>query len=261
MFLFFGYFEFSKSKQNLNTTSTVEQVEPKPTAKSLRNPEVVLTSLREIIGAEDAIFGIEIYELETGRRYGINETQQFHAASVGKLIVAVYCLNQVDQGKVSLDKIIDSVSLRERLRLTVNQSDNGSWESLLNFFGYAKIHAYEKSLGLANSDVNKNTSTAADTNSLLHKIYKGEVLKEESKNLLFKFMQNTEREERIPRGVPKGTILYHKAGTYNGETHDTGIIIHPRQPFAITIFSQAKYDTTFALQKITKTVYDFFSGD
>lgn len=240
-------------------TPPMSQTRLKPTSTpQLKAVEPLIVQLAEIISKENAIFGLEVYELRTGRRYGINQENIFHAASVGKLVVATYVLLQVDQVKVGLDRIVDGASLKERLRLMINQSDNGSWEALLTFFGYAKIHQFEKEIGLSSSNVYKNEITVRDVNNLLVKIYQGNLLSESSRELLLGWMQNTEREERIPQAVPKSTTVYHKAGTFEGETHDAAIILHPESPFVLTILSQAKYDTSPALREITRAVYDFF---
>lgn len=247
------------TQEEVVTPALNETRKPQATVQSSRPKEELLQKISEIIQKEDAKFAIEVYELKTGKRYGVNQEEVYHAASVGKLIVAVYALNQVNLGKATLDQIVDGASLRERLRLMINQSDNGSWESLLSFFGYSAVHKFEQDLGLTKSNVNGNTSTAKDINDLLAKIYGRDLLNEEHRRLLLGFMQNTEREERIPQAVPKGVTLYHKAGTFGGETHDAGIVIHPKEPFAITIFSVAKYDTSATLREIVKVVYDFLS--
>lgn len=251
---------FYGRQEEIGTTQK-SQTELKPTASpSLKDVEKLISGLNEIILKENARFGIEVYELKTGWRFGINQEEIFHAASVGKVLVAAYSLRQVDQGKISLSQVIEGVPFREHLRLMINRSDNNSWEILLKFFGYAKIHQLGRDLGLSKTSVFENTTTAKDVNDLLVKIYQGNLLKEDSRDLLFSWMQNTEREERIPQAVPKGTVIYHKAGTFEGETHDAAIVLHPKNPFVLTILSQAKYDTSRALREITRSVYDFFNN-
>jgi beta-lactamase class A len=229
---------------------------PTPTPSSTSREEF-LSEISALISGQTAQFGIEVLELNSGDRFGINQDQKFHAASTGKVLVAVYALKRVDEKKLNLDQILEGVPLKERLRLMINISDNNSWEVLLKTLGYSKIQKFGEEQGLLGSDIYQNTTTAHDLNTLLSKLYKRGILSAESTDLLFSWMQNTEREERIPAAVPEGVAVYHKAGTLGGLAHDAAIIVHPRDPFTLVILSDGKEDRTQVFRQITQKVYQF----
>jgi beta-lactamase class A len=231
---------------------------PTPAPKiSTVNKDAFLNDLSNLILLPDAKFGIEILELTSGERFGINQNQAFHAASISKVLVATYALKKVDEKKLALDQIFDGVSLRERLRLMINISDNDSWELLLKSLGYSKIQKFGEEQGLLASNIYQNTTTAHDLTTLLGKLYRREILTPQSTDLLLSWMQNTEREERIPAAVLQGIKVYHKAGTLEGLGHDAAIVVHPKNPFVLAILSDGKEDRTEVFREITWKVYQF----
>lgn len=217
-------------------------------------------SYNQILSKTQSEFGITFIDINSREKLSINGEKSFHAASTSKPIVAVYTLKQVDQEKISLSKEIDGLPLSERLRLMINVSDNASWESLLSFFGITQIQGFSRSLGLSNTDHFKNTSASDDLANFVLRLYQDSILSGDSKNFLFKYMQNTEKEDRIPAGVPQKKLVFHKAGSYNGEIHDIGIIEHPKNPFVLAILSQGQNDLDKRpqiLAEITRASWDF----
>ncbi len=205
-------------------------------------------------------FGITYLDLETGEKAQISGDASFHAASTTKPIVAVYALKQVGEGKLSLEQKIGDMPLFERLRLMINISDNNSWEELLKFFGILRIQKFSDSLGLSNTNQFKNTSTTNDLADFLAKLYQGEILSQKSREFLLDLMQKTETEDRIPAGIPAKKLVFHKAGTFEGEVHDIGIIAHPKNPFVLAILSNGLNDLSSRpkiLAQIAKVSWDF----
>ena len=77
-------------------------------------------------------------------------------------------------------------------------------------------------------------------------------------------MKNTETENRISPAIPTGVSFYHKTGTFGGGVHDAAIVIHPKNPFIITIFTNdskgTPWETRFtSIQNSAKAVYNYFS--
>ena len=201
-------------------------------------------SYNQVLSDTQAEFGITYLDLETGEKASINGEKVFHAASTTKPIVAVYALKQVDEGKLSLEQKIGELPLSERIRLLVNISDNDSWEQLLKFFGISKIQNFSQSLGLLNTNHFKNTTTSGDLANFLVKIHRQPILSSKNKEFLLSLMQKTETEGRIPAGIANWKLVYHKAGSFNGEVHDIAIVNHPKNPFILAILSDGVNDLT-----------------
>lgn len=220
----------------------------------------ILSRTRLPDGQAQSEFSVTFLDLNSREKFSINGEKSFHAASTSKPIVAAYALTQVDYGKISLGKEIWGLPLSERIRLMINISDNDSWEALLNFFGIARVQGFSRSLGLSATSHVTNTSTTDDLSLFLLKIYQDSILSEDKKELLLRYMQNTEREDRIPAGIIQKKLVFHKSGTYGGEIHDIGIIEHPKNPFILAILSNGQNDLSrrpAILAEFAKVSWDF----
>lgn len=217
-------------------------------------------SYNQILSQTSADFSITFLDLKTGEKVSIAGEKTFHAASATKPVVAVYALKQIDEGKIDFNQKIGELPLPERLRLMINVSDNNSWEQLLKFFGISKLQNFSQGLGLTNTSLFKNTSTTEDLANFLVKIYRNEILSGESKESLLTWMQNTETEDRIPKGVENKKLVFHKAGSFAGGIHDIGIIAHDKNPFVLAILSDGMNDLDKRpkiLAEIAKASWEF----
>lgn len=222
----------------------------------------LIQSYNQILSETQTEFAVTFLDLKSSEKVSIAGEKSFHAASTTKTMVAVYALKQVDKGKMSLDQKIGDTPLFERLRLMTNISDNDSWEQLLKFFGITSIQKFTQSLDLANTNHFQNTSTTNDLAKFLALIYQQPVLSSENKEFLLNSMQNTEREDLIPAGIVAKKLVFHKAGSYQGEIHDTAIVVHPDSPFVLAILSNGQNDLDIRpkiLAKLAKVSWEFAS--
>lgn len=220
--------------------------------------QAVLSSLQISLGVNDK-FGIAVYDINHDELFGINETEQFHAASVMKLLVATTALTDIEKGRYSLN-----TTVKGHLQQMINQSNNNSWEYFNQLQGFDHQQEVADALELNNVKVWGNFMSAKGVQELLLKLYKGEILTAEHRQLLFSYMQKTETENRISPSIPQGVNFYHKTGTYGGGIHDAAIVIHPENPFILVVFSNdskgVAWETRFkAIQEATTTVYNYFS--
>ena len=237
---------------------TTESAKQKSPAK--KDFSKLAQSYDQILGKTQAQFAITFFDINSREKLSINGDKTFHVASTTKPIVAAYALKQVDDGKVKLDKQIGVWPLSEHLRLMLNISENQSWEVLINFFGLDNIQNFTRDIGLVKTDQFENTSTADDLAQFLEKIYQGSILSQSSKQFILNLMQNTETEDRIPAGISDKKIVFHKAGSFEGEIHDIGIVAHPTNPFILAILSDGinDLDTRPAvLAEIAKVSWEF----
>lgn len=259
--MFFSGFGFTNSVLKPKQANTIINVSQSPQKlKERKDFSRLIQSYNQILAKTQGEFGVTFLDLTTGEKVGINNEKTFHVASTTKPILAAFALAQVDQGKLTLDDKVSGLPLSERIRLMINISDNDSWEALLNYFGIPAIQNFSRSLGLTSTNHFKNISTSDDLAKFLVRIYQGPILSEQNRQFLLKFMQNTEREDRISAGIPNKQLVFHKGGTFEGEIHDIGIIVHPANPFVLAILSdgQNDLDTRPAiLAEIAKVSWEF----
>jgi len=236
--------------RKINSEHQDKEVPPPPPI----NNEQLKANVEKIINQDSGYWAVVSGPLDKPDIL-INEKQVFTAASLMKVLVAEYALSQVEQGTLALDQNIEGKTVEEHLRLMVNRSDNDSWYTLNDYFTYTKLQIYAKDRGLTGTNVYKNTITAVDMNKLLADLYRQRSLNKESSHWLLKLMQNTESEDRIPPAFPENTILYHKAGMWEGAWHDAAIIETPQQgTITLVILSQNSPQAVDVIRKIAEEV-------
>lgn len=210
-------------------------------------------------------FSVSIYDINNQEFFGIRETDQFHSASVTKVLVATTALEEVEAGKYKLTTPLGGNTFEFHLQQMINQSNNNSWDLFNNLLGFKREQQEADKLGLTGVDIFQTHMTTRSIAQLLLKLYNGEVLTSSHRDLLFSYMQKTETENRISPSIPDGVAFYHKTGTFSGRIHDAAIVIHPKNPFILVLFT---YDPrgipdsqrVLSMQKAAQDVYAYFNS-
>jgi beta-lactamase class A len=131
---------------------------------------------------------------------------------------------------------------------------------------YASVKAEEQKAAAKRFDADpRDTSTPDAMAALLEKIYRKDLLKPESADLLLDIMHRCRTGEARLRGLlPQGTKIAHKTGTIGGTTNDVGIITLPDNAghVAIAVFVKSSEKEGAARERaiaeIARAVHDFF---
>lgn len=110
----------------------------------------------------------------------------------------------------------------------------------------------------------RDTATPEDMAQLLKKLWKREILSENSSEHLLDVMGRVKGDHRIKGLLPPGTKVYHKTGTITGGLSDIGIIELPGNAghVVVVVFvkglesSTSRSDRAMAL--IARDAYDYF---
>ncbi|HTR29426.1 MAG TPA: class A beta-lactamase, subclass A2 [Puia sp.] len=234
------------------------------TLLNVRNARAQHTSLRDsirIIANEvDGMVGVSVLYPERNGTISLHGDDRFPMQSVFKFPLAIKILHDVDNGQLSLDRIIHidkmdwvdgtwspmrdrynggtvDITLREILRYTVSASDNNGCDILFRLVGGPrKVNEYIHQLGIkdiaigateaemaAKWDVQyENWCTPNAMAALLRLFLDGGILTPTSRELLMQFLKATSTgPHRIKGLLPPGTVVAHKTGTSN--TNEKGI--------------------------------------
>jgi beta-lactamase class A len=111
----------------------------------------------------------------------------------------------------------------------------------------------------------RDTSTPEAMAALLEKIYRKDILKRESAELLYDIMRRCQTGDARLKGIlPAGTEVAHKTGTIGGTTNDVGIITLPDNAghVAIAVFIKSSEKETpqreRVIAEIARAVHDYF---
>lgn len=266
----------------------------------------LIKQLEEIAKESKGKVGVSAILIETGETVGISQNERFAMQSVVKLPISMAVLNQAQLGKLTLEqKIVISkgelvpsnmrspirdknpnggeIPVEELIKLAISESDGTAADVLQRVAGDAKgVQAYIDSLGIKDMQVKythkefgaewklqyENSLTPNAATVLLRALYKAEGISKENRELLLKFMTESNNPTgRIKGMLPPGTVVAHKTGTggtrdgITSATNDVGIITLPNgNHIAIAVFvgdssgDQQTREGTIA--KISKAIFD-----
>lgn len=233
-----------------------------------RNPPLSTADLQASI---DAIIkkyphlqiSVAFEDLNSGSTLLTGVKERYVAASIAKLLAASLFLDQVEDGKYTLNDMIGGKSAKIQLKLLIEDSDNAAWTNFRNLLTHEAINTYAKKIGLQNYDSEQNLSTAADIAVVLKALFNKELLNDSNTDMMLSYMQNASESQYIPAALPQNVRVYHKAGYLKDRLHDAAIVDDGNEPFSLVIFTKAngQYDFNEGIKithEITRAVQNAY---
>ena len=242
----------------------------------LTNVEQQLSSM---LADKSADVGVAALDLNTGESVSIKGNTPFPMASTVKLTIAALYMSQVDHGQKTLDDTINGQPVRKLMARMLIYSDNHAADILFGDVGGP--HAVEKFL--QQNDIHgvhvdrtiaellaskrdlfdrRDSSTPVAMVDLLRRIYKGELIKPESRNYILDLMAKCQTgKNRMKWLLPAGTPVEHKTGTLNGLADDVGFITMPDgHRIAVAIFTRGGSNRPQTIAEAARAIYDGFKS-
>ncbi|MDQ0802295.1 serine hydrolase [Arthrobacter sp. SLBN-112] len=220
-------------------TGSVAPTQPvAPAAPVAAAPESLQDSVDNILSEADQYrIGLALADVSGGAERTFGDADAFTAASTAKILTAAAYYHLVEKGEATLDEPMGDYDAAFQLKAMVNDSNNDSWQLLMDAVGYPQLIAYADSIGVT-YDPEKNLLTAADMALILKKLYAGELLNAGNTAQLLSYMQDTNNEDLIPAGSRAGIDVHHKYGELSGELHDAALLSYGGSTFALVIYTE-----------------------
>lgn len=253
--------------------------------KSTSQNDLLLEKIGEILSTSAGTYSVYIFDININQGFGINEHTMLTAASINKIPILATLYNLAGKGEIDLEDDITvqakdiqnygtgiiqnqragtKYSLKTLARLMMEKSDNTAAYILgSQILGLDKIQDYIDSLGLTQTSMQDNKTSTVDMANLMLKIYKGEITAKALNAEMLDFMDKSDFDDRIPKGVPENIKVYHKTGDEVGKIHDVGIIDLPLHPYYLGILTIDMTDdavTKNSLSQISKLVYEYMKN-
>lgn len=232
-----------------------------PTWQGLSNEkdfsEILKSQTQEILADKKGSFSVYYKNLNRDESFEIDSQTIHKAASVNKVPIIIALYKEAEEGNLELEEQItiqevdiqdygtgtiryqkpgQTYSLRSLAKLALKQSDNTAAHVLKNKVGEGIIQDATNSLGLTQTSIVENTTSAKDMGILFEKLYKGELLSSGNTTEVLSFMRDTDIEDRLPKNL-NGATVYHKTGDEVGIVHDVGIIEKDNSVFFIAVMA------------------------
>jgi len=234
--------------------------------------------------------------LDTGETVMVGDEAAYPMQSVVKFVLALSVLKRVDQGAMNLEQIIrirpeqlvkdtwsplrerfpqgGDFSLKELLRVTVQESDNNTCDLLFGLIGGPQaVQKDLKEWGIDGINVRfteeeihrnhdlqyVNSSRPSAMNSLLRAFDEGKILARGTQNFLWGIMAGCSTgPERLKGQLPRDYVVAHKTGSGftlpgGGVTarNDVGIIVLPNgRKMAVSVFIRDSKDSESACDRV-----------
>jgi beta-lactamase class A len=242
----------------------------------LTNVEQQLSSL---LADKSADVGVAALDLNTGESISIKGNTPFPMASTVKLTIAALYMSQVDHGQKTLDDTINGQPVRKLMARMLIYSDNHAADILFGDVGGPHaVEAFLQDHGIHGVHVDRNiadllaskrdlfdrrdSSTPIAMVDLLKRIYKGDLIKPESRNYILDLMAKCQTgKNRMKWLLPAGTPVEHKTGTLNGLADDVGFITMPDgHRIAVAIFTRGGSNRPQTIAEAARAIYDGFKS-
>lgn len=183
---------------------------------------------------------LSVKDLKTGQSSAVGADQSITSASLYKLFAAHGIYRMVDTGKLSLSSPVPSLgnNVGECLSAMISVSDNDcgvALESMLGDGGYNKNLA---EYGFTKTRFDYPTVTSAgDVALLLERLYNSTLLSPNSTQQFTDLLKKQRINNRLPQGLPAGTVMAHKTGDVFNFVHDAGIVYGPKTDYLVVMMS------------------------
>ncbi len=210
---------------------------PAPTPRAA-NLQHLLDGFVAVNGSQ---FGIVVKDLKTGETAAINPSRQIMSASLYKLFVAQRIYQRIDLGQLGYGDAAGGGSGRTIdgcLTVMINVSDNTCGRALGAILGWGNQNPALKIEGYKETNLATPQQTSAeDVALLLNRLYDGTLLSTDATARFMRLLKDQRVNNRLPLGLPKGTVIAHKTGDLDGVVHDAGIVYGPKTNYLVVVVS------------------------
>jgi beta-lactamase class A len=247
----FGYWAVNANKPAVRPTtaaSTQSTSTPKTSTAQATAAVSAITSpqlqqaLAAAVGGLGANSSVSVYDTASGASAATNADQPMVSASLYKLFVALAAFRQIDSGAMSYGTTVPGTgqSVSSCLNRMITISDNACGEALGTMVGWERQNSAMNTAGFTHTQLaahSNEITSASDVNLLLKRLYDGTLLSPNSNQAFLDLLKAQTINNRLPVGLPAGTVVAHKTGDLNGLVHDAGIVYGPKGAYIITVMS------------------------
>ncbi|KKQ84508.1 MAG: Beta-lactamase [Candidatus Daviesbacteria bacterium GW2011_GWF2_38_7] len=287
VYFLYGTLILSREKPLISPVSGQMKAEMLGIADS--NQVNLKNAVENVLAGTKGTYAVAIKNLKTGESYFANEHKSFEAGSLYKLWVMAAVLSKIRDGTLSEEQVLsrDISALNEvfgidsevaeltegKIALSVNDaltqmitiSHNYAALLLTEKIKLSTVANLLKEKGFGESKVGRGDdvphTTPYDIFLYFEKLYKGELAQPEDTEKMLVLLKNQKLNGKLPKNLPKDTVIAHKTGEIGWFTHDAGIIYSDKGDYIIVAMSETDKPAAAEerIARISESVYRYFT--
>jgi beta-lactamase class A len=237
----------------------------------------VKSKVQDYISKQSGKYGVYFIDLATGESFGINDRDEYIAASTSKLPMNVFLYTKIESGEVDPESKLQYLkedfesgtgviqnsafgteyTVRETSKLSIIHSDNCGINMIIRVLGIENICKYILDLGGDIYYDDHHRTSPHDLGLVTQELYRLYLNNPELYGELINNMENTDWNDRINSQLPKEVKVAHKIGNQTRTSNDVGIVF-ASHPYVLAVMTD-NVDFGTACKKIgelSKMIYD-----
>jgi beta-lactamase class A len=226
-------------------------------SKNIKVSEIINTY------ASSASGDLSIYykNLTTSESVQIDTDHKYYMASLYKVILVLYLLEQVKNGDASFSDRVgtSSATLDFAIDKIITESNNEFAQTLADKYGWKNIEkAMKEKLGISFSFGSSLQISAKNIGILFEEITNSLKLQDGESEYLLKLLNNQKKTNKLPKYLPKNIYSHNKTGEFENYSHDAGIFYTPRGNYILVFMSKTDDPaaTNEQMAKMSKEIFD-----
>lgn len=248
-------------------------------AETTLDYNILKSELEAYISKFNGRYGIYYFDLVHNDDFGINEKEEYTAASTYKVPLNLYVYKGIKESKINAEGTLKYIeadyeggagiiqnanygtkyTVRKLCWYSLVYSDNVASRMLMRFVGRTNVKKFMREMGGTVVSDTKNISCPKDMGLYLKKVYEfcnsnGELGEELMDNMI-----KTDFHDRLPLLLPENIKIAHKTGNLIGIVHDVGIVFEDK-PYILAVMSKdviSDGEANTVISNVSKKVYDF----
>ncbi|KKQ37961.1 MAG: Beta-lactamase, partial [Candidatus Levybacteria bacterium GW2011_GWC2_37_7] len=158
-----------------------------------------------------------------------------------------------------------TLTVKDALKQMITISHNYSALLLTKRIKLSNVAKFLETNGFKDSSVGGSgdspKSTADDIALFFEKLYKGELANTQYTKEMLDLLKAQTLNDKLPKYLPKGTVVAHKTGEIDYLSHDGGIVYTPKGDYIIVVLSESEFPSGAEdrIAQISKSVFNYFA--
>ena len=248
--------------------------------------------VRDYVQNYEGVTGVAFIDLTTGRSYAINGDVAFPQASAIKIPIMIRVFQAEREGALSLNDVVRftprdlvggsgnlqaaiaagpmEMSLLEVVTAMIEHSDNSATNKCIALVGMDRVNRMLDEMGFVRTRLRRvmldakavekgweNISTPNEMATMSAELWRGRIIDDTACRRMMDILKKVKGPMRA--ALPSDVEAATKTGSVPGVICQSGVILVPNRPFALSVMSTFNPADKQPITDITRIVYDSFA--